>query len=56
MPSHPDRVRRNYEPESVKYNPCDRYTEHVFINGKCFLCDRTEIEIKQQIKEKHHDN
>jgi len=47
MPSHPDRVRKNYIKESIKYYPCERYTEHVIIDGKCFMCERTEKEIKE---------
>lgn len=46
MPSHPDRVRRNYPKEPISYYPCERYTEHVIINGKCFMCNKTEEELK----------
>ena len=49
MPSHPERVRRNYESDSVHYFPCDRYTEHVIVNGKCFMCKKTEEEIIKEL-------
>lgn len=61
MPSHPDRVRRHYVAETtpreqtIHYVPCDRYTDHVFIDGACFMCHRTEAEIASIISGHGHD-
>jgi len=32
----------------MNYLPCDRYTEHVIVDGKCFMCGKSkeELEIK----------
>jgi hypothetical protein len=58
MPSHQDRVRRNYKEESKRetkkansksYFPCDLYSEHVFDKQRiCIFCLRTELAILSQ--------
>jgi hypothetical protein len=46
MPSHPDRVRKNYPKEPIYYFPCERYNDHVLdAEDKCIFCKRTKIEI-----------
>jgi len=30
---------------TVNYLPCERYTEHVFVNDKCFMCGKTSAEV-----------
>lgn len=29
---------------SIHYYPCDRYTDHVYINGVCFMCGKRDYE------------
>lgn len=31
------------------YFPCERYTEHVYVNGVCFMCKKSELENKMKM-------
>lgn len=42
------RTQEEFEKELIYYFPCERYTEHVIIDGKCFMCNRTEEQIKKE--------
>jgi hypothetical protein len=45
MPSHPDRVRKNYL-SNIYYYPCERYTEHIITrDGVCLFCNKRAEEL-----------
>lgn len=54
MPSHQDRVRKNYEEwpkkiDGVYYFPCERYSDHVYNHdNKCIFCNKTKLKIESQ--------